>query len=85
MLSIVGVMILRVYAMWNRSKWILFILLFVCVPQVIISFILAGIYYIPNSYFSGMSRADLHVPPQFHVANRSSLAIRFSSHHCSSR
>ncbi|KAI9457547.1 hypothetical protein HD554DRAFT_1769883 [Boletus coccyginus] len=46
------VMILRVYAMWNRSKWILSILLFVCVPQVVISFVLAGIYYNPNTYFS---------------------------------
>ena len=52
--SITVVMILRVYAMWSRSKWILSILLFIYVPQVIVSFILAGIYYNPNTYFLGM-------------------------------
>ncbi|KAF8125321.1 hypothetical protein EV363DRAFT_638327 [Boletus edulis] len=46
------VMVMRVYAMWNQSKWILSFLLLICVPQTIASFILAGIYYNPNTYFS---------------------------------
>jgi hypothetical protein len=48
-------MILRVYAMWNQSKMILFILLFIYVPQVIVSFVVVGIYYNPNTHLSGMS------------------------------
>ena len=52
-------MILRVYAMWNQSKWILYILLFIYVPQVIAPFIVEGIYLNPNTYFSGMSQAKL--------------------------
>ncbi|KAN0082779.1 hypothetical protein V8E55_008574 [Tylopilus felleus] len=46
------VMILRVYAMWRQSRWILGVLLFIYVPLVIISFVLAGIYYNPNTSFS---------------------------------
>lgn len=55
MTLITVVMILRVYAMWNRSNRILSVLLFIYVPQVIISFIFAGIYYNPNTFFPGMS------------------------------
>ena len=47
-------MILRVYAMWNQSKRILYILLLVYVPQVIVSFTLTGIYDNPNTYLTGM-------------------------------
>ena len=50
-------MILRVYAMWNQSKWVLYVLLFIFVPQVVVSFVFVGIYNNPSSTFSGMSRA----------------------------
>jgi len=46
------VMILRVYAMWNQSKRILYILLVIYVPQVIFSFVLVGINGNPNTYLS---------------------------------
>ncbi|KAI9571040.1 hypothetical protein HD554DRAFT_2327130 [Boletus coccyginus] len=46
------VMILRVYAMWNQSKWILWVLLFIYVPTVIFSFVFVGIYNDPNTYLS---------------------------------
>ena len=55
MISIIVVMVLRVYAMWNQSKRILFVLLFIYVPQVIVSFLLVGIYYNSNTHLSGMS------------------------------
>ena len=48
-------MILCVYAMWNQSKRILYILLFTYVPQVIVSFVFTGVYDNPNTYLSGMS------------------------------
>ena len=48
------VMILRVYAIWNRSKMILYILLCLYVPHVIVSFTLTGIYDNPYTYFSGV-------------------------------
>ena len=47
-------MILRVYAMWNQSKGILYILLFVYVPQIIISLVFQGIYLNPDTNLSGM-------------------------------
>jgi len=46
------VMILRVYAMWNRSRRILYVLLFIYVSQVIVPFVLIGIYINPNTYLS---------------------------------
>ena len=52
-------MILWVYAMWNRSKRILYILLFIFVPQVPVAFAYRGIYDNPNTYLSGMSQAKL--------------------------
>ena len=52
-------MILRVYAMWNQSKRILYILLSICVPQAIATFVAHGIYVNPNTYLSGMSPAKL--------------------------
>jgi hypothetical protein len=39
-----SVMIVRVYAMWNRSKTILYLLLFIYVPQVIISIIFTAVF-----------------------------------------
>ena len=53
-LSITVLMILRVYAMWNRSKWILYLLLFVFVPQVIVASVFAAVYN-SSTYLSGMS------------------------------
>jgi len=52
-------MILRVYAMWNQSRWILCILLFVYVPQSIVTLLFSGIYINPNTYFSGVSHDKL--------------------------
>ena len=49
------VMLLRVYAMWNRSKWILYLLLFVYVPQVIVSLVFAGFY----NNATGMSQINV--------------------------
>ncbi|KAN0080135.1 hypothetical protein V8E55_009701 [Tylopilus felleus] len=42
-------MILRVYAMWNRSKRILYFLLILYVPQVITSFVLTGVLDNPGT------------------------------------
>ncbi|KAF8428922.1 hypothetical protein L210DRAFT_951277 [Boletus edulis BED1] len=44
------VMIFRVYAIWNRSTRILYVLLFVFAAQVVSSFILTGLYDSPNTY-----------------------------------
>ncbi|KAF8126698.1 hypothetical protein EV363DRAFT_1452740 [Boletus edulis] len=46
------VMILRVYAMWNRSRMVLYILLFIYVLQTIITVVLDGIYDNPNTHLS---------------------------------
>ena len=54
-ISIAVVMIMRVYAMWNRSKRILYLLLLIYVPQVIVSVVFAGLYN-TTTYLSGMSR-----------------------------
>ena len=64
-------MILRVYAMWNRSKQILYFLLFIYVPQVIISFVFTGIYNNPNTYLSGVSQARLQVQLESHLGGSS--------------
>ena len=59
-------MILRVYAMWNQSKMILYILLFIYVPQVIVSFVAQGIYTNTNTCLSGMSQAKLQAGLESH-------------------
>ncbi|KAF8125305.1 hypothetical protein EV363DRAFT_1299274 [Boletus edulis] len=46
------VMILRVYAMWNRSRMILCILLFIYVLQSIVAIILEAMINNPNTYLS---------------------------------
>ncbi|KAF8428904.1 hypothetical protein L210DRAFT_3563668 [Boletus edulis BED1] len=46
------VMILRVYALWNRSKAILYILLFIFLVQTIINIVYTGIYVNPNTHLS---------------------------------
>lgn len=48
-------MILRVYAMWNRCKTILFTLLFIHALQIITTVIFIGLHNDPDTYFSGMS------------------------------
>ena len=59
---------MRVYAMWNQSKGILYSLLFVYIPQVILSFVFQGIYHNPNTYFSGMSPTKLQAKVESHVS-----------------
>ena len=44
--------------MWNQSKRILYFLLFIYVPQVVVSFVFQIIYNNPT-YLSGMSQAKL--------------------------
>ncbi|KAI9456200.1 hypothetical protein HD554DRAFT_2036980 [Boletus coccyginus] len=46
------VMILRVYAMWNQSKKILAILLFIHVPEIVVSIIWEGVYNDPDGDLS---------------------------------
>ena len=72
------VMVLRVYAMWNKSKRILYILLCIYVPQVVVSFAVQVIYSNPT-YLSGMSQAKL----QSHMFPLCSATF-FSSHSCPS-
>ena len=45
--------------MWNQSKRILYILLFIYLPQVIVSFVGEGLYNNPSAYLSGMSQAKV--------------------------
>ena len=45
-------MILQVYAMWNQSKMILYILLFIYVPQIIVNLVFLAEYY--NTHLTGM-------------------------------
>ncbi|KAF8452885.1 hypothetical protein L210DRAFT_3519893 [Boletus edulis BED1] len=45
-------MILRVYAMWNRSRTILSILLFIYVLQTVVAVVLDGVYNNPNTHVS---------------------------------
>lgn len=47
-------MILRVYAMWNRSRRILHFLLFFWTVQTITGVVFAGLYINPATYLSGM-------------------------------
>lgn len=50
---------MRVYAMWSQSKWILYILLLIYIPQMISILIIQGIYDNPNTYLSCMSQNNL--------------------------
>jgi len=61
------VMILRVYAMWNKSRRILAILLFIYVPEIMVSIIWECVYNNPDGDLSGMFRAQLEVPRQCKV------------------
>lgn len=47
-------MILRVYAMWNQSKWILYILMLIYVLQMVSFLTVQGIYDNPNTDLSSM-------------------------------
>ena len=59
--------------MWNRSKRILYILLFIYIPQVIISLVGQGIYVNPNTYLSGM-----YVLSQTGIQHIASCLLTFS-------
>ncbi|KAF8119192.1 hypothetical protein EV363DRAFT_1202007 [Boletus edulis] len=54
------VMILRVYSMWNRSRTILSILLFLYVTQTIITVVLDGIYDTPQYLCLGYVSHCMH-------------------------
>ena len=54
-------MILRVYTMWNRSRTILYVLLFVYVVQIIVSVVLPAIYNSSPTYFTRASQRKLGV------------------------
>ena len=56
--SITVVMVLRVYAMWDRSRTVLGILLFIYMAQIIISCVWAGIDVNPNETLFGMFREN---------------------------
>jgi hypothetical protein len=72
-------MIMRVYAMWNQSKRILYSLLFICVPQVIATFVYQGIYHNPNTYLSGMSQAKLQAKPESYMWSLASYHLFLQS------
>ena len=57
-------MLLRVYTMWNRSRTILYVLLFVYALQVIDSVVLPAIYNSSNTYFTRTSQLKLKVSMQ---------------------
>ena len=52
--SVIVMMLLRVYAMWSRSKTILGVLLLIYASNSIISFVFSGVLNNPNTYMSGM-------------------------------
>ena len=52
-------MILRVYAMWNQSKMILYILLFIYVPQIIVNLVFLAEYY--NTHLTGMYNIHISI------------------------
>ena len=68
-------MILRIYAMWNQSRKILCVLLFIFMAQTVISIICRGIYTSPG-YVSGMSQANSIVSMQ---SQTNDLTFLFSS------
>ena len=53
-------MVLRVYAMWGRSRWIIGVLLLVYIPSLIAQFIIVGMYVDPIVYNIGMSCHSNH-------------------------
>ena len=53
--SVAVLMILRVYAMWGRSRWIIGVLLLVCIPAMAAQFVIVGMYVSPIVYNIGMS------------------------------
>ncbi|KAF8452901.1 hypothetical protein L210DRAFT_3639344 [Boletus edulis BED1] len=68
------VMILRVYAMWNRSRTILYISLFLLVTQTIVAVVLDVIYDKPNTpisvtlaQVSDFSFCNINIPPTLPV------------------
>ncbi|KAF8553830.1 hypothetical protein OG21DRAFT_1177121 [Imleria badia] len=74
------VMILRVYAMWNRSKRILYILLFLYVPQELVSFIFTGVFDNPNTYLSVITIQVANFSACSHSVGNATLTL--STHLC---
>ncbi|KAH0831388.1 hypothetical protein J3R83DRAFT_14052 [Lanmaoa asiatica] len=75
MISITVVMILRVYAMWNRSKKILYGLLFIYAPQVMVSFAFSVFNFTSSTNFS--VTVDQVIGPS--VCNSSGITIGVQS------
>lgn len=48
-------MLLRVYAMWSRSRLILGVLLLVYIPTAIVQLVNAIMFVNPDTYHTGMS------------------------------
>jgi len=57
-------MILRVYAMWKRSKKVLWSLLFIHVVQIVLSIVWEAVYVRPGATLLGMVLAQSEVPTQ---------------------
>ena len=75
-------MILRVYAMWNQSKQILYALLVIYVPQIMVALILTAIYDNPNKYLQGMYSPKMQLNTNLmQVVIHCTLS---SSHNCAS-
>ncbi|KAF8547005.1 hypothetical protein OG21DRAFT_1527454 [Imleria badia] len=74
------VMILRVYAMWNESKRILYILLVLYVPQVMVSFIFTGIFDNPNKYLSSITVQVGNFSYCYASSSSNTQSQRFASH-----
>ena len=70
-------MIMRVYAMWNQSRKILSVLLFIYMGQLVITMINAGIY---SGNLTGMSRSESAVSTQSQTGVITLLVTLFSSH-----
>lgn len=82
-ISIITVMmIIRVYAMWNKSRTVLRVLLSIYVVQTILSVVVVGVYIHPVTYLSGMSRARLVVSMESKAYLLPSPTTSFSSDNC---
>ncbi|KAF8419134.1 hypothetical protein L210DRAFT_3577675 [Boletus edulis BED1] len=70
-------MILRVYAMWNRSRTILCVLLLVYIIQTLITIVLEGIYDNPNTHLSVTAIQILNFPVCSASVNNLSYTIYY--------
>ena len=53
--SVAVLMLLRVYAIWGRSKWIIGVLLLLYIPTSIAQLVNVGMFSNPRAYNIGMS------------------------------